>query len=174
MAIRDILCEPDSRLKKLSIPIVEVTSSVSKNINDLLDTFNSAPGVGIAMPQIGVLERVVIVDAKRAPRLRSVSGAEPEIFQGQLILINPVIIQKEGTQLFREGCLSVPEYTGYVQRFEKIWVEAFDEKMNKKKHEFSGFESVIVQHEMDHLDGILFIDRVISPGSLFRRKQGSV
>lgn len=163
MAIRDILCEPDNRLKKLSVPITEVTSSVSKNINDLLDTFNAAPGVGIAMPQIGILERVVIVDASRQARIK-------EKFQGQLILINPVIVQKEGTQLFREGCLSVPEYTGYVQRFEKIWVKASDEKMNEKEYEFSGFESVIVQHEMDHLDGILFIDRVISPGQLFRRK----
>jgi peptide deformylase len=64
----------------------------------------------------------------------------------------------------------VPEYTGYVQRFEKVWVKAFDQEMNQKEYEFNGFESVIVQHEMDHLDGILFIDRVISPGQLFRRK----
>lgn len=170
MAIRDILCEPDIRLKQISKPITELTSSVIQNIGDLADTFNSAPGVGIAMPQIGILERIVIIDATRAPRLRSVSGAEPEKFQGQLILINPVIVQKEGAQLFREGCLSVPEYTGYVQRFEKIKVKAFDTDMHEKEYEFNGFESVIVQHEMDHLDGILFIDRVISPGQLFRRK----
>jgi peptide deformylase len=135
-----------------------------KAVSHLIETFNSAPGVGIAMPQIGVLERVVIVDASRQTKIK-------EIFNGQLILINPMIVKSEGSQIFREGCLSVPEYTGYVQRFEKIWVEAFDEKMNKKKYEFSGFESVIVQHEMDHLDGILFIDRVISPGSLFRWKK---
>lgn len=163
MAIRDILCEPDIRLKQISKPITEFTSSVIQNIGDLADTFNSAPGVGIAMPQIGILERIVIIDATRQTRIK-------EKFQGQLILINPVIVQKEGAQLFREGCLSVPEYTGYVQRFEKIKVKAFDTDMHEKEYEFNGFESVIAQHEMDHLDGVLFIDRVISPGQLFRRK----
>jgi len=164
VAIRDILCEPDIRLKQISKPITELTSSVIQNIGDLADTFNSAPGVGIAMPQIGILERIVIIDATRQTRIK-------EKFQGQLILINPVIVQKEGAQLFREGCLSVPEYTGYVQRFEKIKVKAFDTDMHEKEYEFNGFESVIAQHEMDHLDGVLFIDRVISPGQLFRRKQ---
>jgi peptide deformylase len=163
VAICDILCEFDPRLKKLSIPITEITSSVSQNIKDLLETFASAPGVGIAMPQIGILERVVIVDASRQTKIK-------EKFNGQIILVNPVITKSEGTQIFREGCLSVPEYTGYVQRFEKVWVKAFDQEMNQKEYEFNGFESVIVQHEMDHLDGILFIDRVISPGQLFRRK----
>jgi len=163
VTIRDILCEPDPRLKKLSIPITEVTSSVSQNINDLIDTFNSAPGVGIAMPQIGILERVVIVDASRQTKIK-------EKFNGQIILINPVITRSEGTQIFREGCLSVPQYTGYVQRYEKIWVKAFDQEMKENEYEFNGFESVIAQHEMDHLDGILFIDRVISPGQLFKRK----
>jgi len=163
VAIRDILCEPDPRLKKVSQTVVSLTSETKQNIQDLIETFNSAPGVGVAMPQIGILERVVIIDAARQTRIK-------ESFHGQLILINPVIIQKEGTQLFREGCLSVPEYTGYVQRFEKILVKAFDLEMNEKQYEFNGFESVIAQHEMDHLDGILFIDRVISPGQLFRRK----
>jgi peptide deformylase len=89
VAIRDILCEPDVRLKQISQTVTTLVPQTKQNIQDLIETFNSAPGVGIAMPQIGILERIVIIDATRQTRIK-------EKFQGQLILINPVLITNKG------------------------------------------------------------------------------
>jgi peptide deformylase len=123
--------------------------------------------VGVAAPQIGVTLRVCVVD---------VSGSRhgKDNNHGQLCMINPEIIAREGVAIMREGCMSVPDYTGDVERATSISVRYMD--VDEKSHEIiaSGFEAVAIQHEMDHLDGILFLDRIVSiKTGLFRRKNYS-
>lgn len=119
---------------------------------DLLDTLNSVPGVGIAAPQIGHLRRVVVVDAGRNERC--------EKHHGLLILVNPVITAASGSQVFKEGCLSVPQYLARMKRSWLVTVEALSVVGAPIRVDADGFEAVVLQHEIDHLDGILFLDRV--------------
>lgn len=119
--------------------------------------------VGIAAPQTGNLQRIVVVDAS--------AGRKKCQNHGLIEMINPVIIRAQGASINREGCLSVPEYTGNVERSESIVVKYLDLSGEERVLEASGFEAVILQHEMDHLDGILFPDRVVSNRDLFLRKK---
>jgi len=125
---------------------------ISKSLVDTMNYY--AHSVGIAAPQIGIPSRIVAVDARRAKR--------PCKNSGLLILANPEISAEEGKIVFREGCMSVPGFHAYVERAARIKVKAFD-MVSKKIREFEseGFEAVVLQHEIDHLDGILFIDRKI-------------
>lgn len=134
-------------------------------VTDLVDTMRGGPGsVGVAAPQIGVMLRVCVVDVSRH-RL----GKEQN--QGLLVMINPVLLRGSGSAIMREGCMSVPDYTGDVERYTEIEVAYLDERGEKRLLRTGGFEAVAVQHEMDHLDGILFLDRIISlKTGLFRRK----
>jgi peptide deformylase len=118
-------------------------------------------GVGIAAPQVGRLERIVIVDVSGKPKIKH---------HGRLILINPEIISKEGTAVGREGCLSVPEYTGNVARAKFITLRAQDEFGKICEFQMERYEARAVQHEMDHLDGLLLLDRLVSRRDLFRRQ----
>ncbi len=163
MAVLEILVYPDSRLKEKSLPVEKLNDAVRAFINDLEETMRAGPGgVGIAAPQVGRLERIVIVDVSSKPKVSS---------HGCLCLINPEIVEKEGSQVGREGCLSVPEYTGNVARATRITVNALDPSGQKRTYNMEGFEAVAVQHEMDHLDGLLFLDRLVSKrDGLFRRK----
>jgi peptide deformylase len=126
---------------------------------DLIDTMRSFPGcVGLAAPQIGELVRVAVVDCSEHPR-----AVDPN---GLLVLVNPRIVRSEGDELGREGCLSIPDLTGNVRRATAIRVEAGPVAV-----ESGGFEARCIQHELDHLDGILFLDRVESLAhDLFVRK----
>ena len=118
--------------------------------------------MGIAAPQVGRLERIIIVDVSSKPKVSS---------HGCLYLINPEIIRQEGSRVGREGCLSVPDYTGNVARAIHITVNALDPSGKRHTYHMEGFEAIAVQHEMDHLDGLLFLDRLVSKrDSLFRRK----
>jgi peptide deformylase len=163
MAILEILVYPDPILKKKSIPVEKVDDSVRAFILDLEETMRNGPGgVGIAAPQVGRLERIVIVDVSSKHKISS---------HGCLYLINPEIVDQEGSQVGREGCMSVPDYTGNVARATNITVKALDLTGESKTYNIEGFEAVAVQHEMDHLDGLLFLDRLVSKrDSLFRRK----
>ena len=163
MAVFDILIYPDSRLKKVSRQISVVDESVNKFIFDLEETMRAGPpSVGIAAPQVGRFERIVIVDV-------SVKPDTPN--HGKLILINPQINMKQGEVTGREGCLSVPDYTGNVARAETITLQALDLTGESKTYEMEGFEARAVQHEIDHLDGLLFLDRLVSRrNNLFKRK----
>lgn len=164
MALRDIVLYPDNRLKTLCEPVEHFNAELRDFVHDLLETCTNGPGaVGIAAPQVGVLQRICIVDATRARK--------PVPNHGKLILVNPEITAWEGFAMGREGCLSVPDYTGNVVRAEKIQLRAYDLDGQVLSFEMEGYEARIAQHEIDHLDGVLFLDRLISRGAdLFQRK----
>ena len=167
MAILPILKFPDPLLKERSAPVAGVDDGVSSVIDDLLETMRASPGaVGIAAPQVGILKRIVVVDVSAHRR-----GGQEEN-HGLLVLVNPEILARGGKQLVREGCMSVPDYTANVQRAQWVLVDAVDREGKQLILEAIGFEAVAIQHEMDHLDGILFLDRVVSVKTdLFRRKK---
>ncbi|HSL99384.1 MAG TPA: peptide deformylase [Candidatus Limnocylindria bacterium] len=167
MAILPILQFPDPRLKETSAPVTGVTAEVSAFIDDLLETMRASPGcVGIAAPQVGMASRIIVVDVSDHRR-----GGQEEN-HGLLVLVNPEILARGGKQLVREGCMSVPDYTANVQRAQWVLVDALDREGKQTILEAIGFEAVVIQHEADHLDGYLFLDRVSSiKTDLFRRKR---
>lgn len=165
MAVRPVILYPDARLKTPCAVVETVDDRVREAAQDLLDTMDAGPPrtVGIAAPQIGVMERVAIVDTSRNPKYPKAHGL--------LVLVNPRIATHEGEQFFREGCLSLPDYTANIRRHQKITVEALDLDGRPVQIEADGFEAVVLQHEINHLDGVLFLDRVANVKTdLFRRK----
>jgi len=167
MAVKEVLVYPDPRLKEVCAPIEEFDDSVVQLLQDLVDTMvDAGHSVGVAAPQIGEIRRAVVVDVSH-----SKPGKKQEN-HGLLQMVNPEIIEKEGSQVVREGCMSVPEYTGNVTRAEKIVVQFLNEAGELQVIPADGFEAIAIQHELDHLDGHLFLDRVSSlKTDLFRRKQ---
>lgn len=165
MAVKEVLVYPDPTLKEISEDVTALTDEVKKTITDLLDTMEaSSHSVGIAAPQIGKLFRIIAIDASKNKKCDN--------NHGKMIMINPEILKWEGIIQFREGCMSVPDYTGNVNRARKIIVQYQDENFEQKALEAEEFEAVLIQHEIDHLDGVLFIDRVVSKRTdLFRRKK---
>ena len=163
MAVLDILVYPDPRLKQICTPVQRFDDALRAFVRDLEQTMRAGPGaVGIAAPQVGRFERLVLVDVSSKPKVKS---------HGRLLLVNPEITHWEGYAVGREGCLSVPDYTGNVIRAERIRVEARDEHGQALHLDLEGYEARAVQHEMDHLDGLLFLDRLVSRrNDLFRRK----
>lgn len=163
MAILDILVYPDPGLKQASEKVAVFDDAFRTFVADLDETRLHAPGcVGIAAPQVGRLQRIAIVDVSGNPKHNS---------NGLLILINPEITEWDGFIKGREGCLSVPDYTGNVMRAGTITVEAQTTDGSTCSIECEGFEARAVQHEIDHLDGLLFLDRLVSRrNDLFRRK----
>ncbi|HEX9190709.1 MAG TPA: peptide deformylase [Candidatus Deferrimicrobiaceae bacterium] len=167
MAVLPIRLFPDPVLKEKAAPVEGVTAEVSAFVGDLVETMRSSPGgVGISAPQVGDLRRIVVVDVSGHRR----GGQEQN--HGLLVLVNPEILAMGGKQIVREGCMSIPDYTANVQRAQWVLVDALDGNGNRSIIESLGFEAVAIQHEMDHLDGILFLDRVVSVKTdLFRRKK---
>jgi len=159
MAVREILVHPDACPKQIATAVTDFGEVLDALYKDLEDTLLQAPGcVGIAAPQIGCSQRVVMVDVRDSE-------------YGRLLLVNPEIVRHEGLVRGREGCLSVPDFTGNVIRADSIIVQARDRHGREQELSFSGFEARVVQHELDHLDGLLFLDRLISRRhDLFRRK----
>jgi peptide deformylase len=152
--IRPILLMPDPRLKQRCPDQKYFDGLFAAMLADLEDTRQAAPGcVGIAAPQIGEMTRVAIVDTS----FHKKHGAQSS---GRLVLVNPVITQQDGEWLGREGCLSLPDFTANVRRAAQIEVQYFDEQGNLQTLSASEFEAVAIQHEIDHLDGLLFLDRV--------------
>ncbi|MCM2265505.1 MAG: peptide deformylase [Desulfuromonadales bacterium] len=166
MAVRSILIYPDPLLKQVAICVLAADATVGELIQDLVDTMQAAGhSVGVAAPQIGDLRRVVVVDVSPSKL------GQQQHNHGLLEMVNPRIIERSGSRTFREGCMSVPEYTGNVTRAEHIVVEFTDRQGRLRAIESSGFEAVAIQHELDHLDGLLFLDRVSSlKTDVFRRK----
>lgn len=166
MAVQTVLVYPDPLLKEISAPIETFDDSVRHLLLDLVDTMvDAGHSVGIAAPQIGDLRRAVVVDVSR-----SKAGKKQEN-HGLIQMVNPEIIEHEGSCEAREGCMSVPEYTGNVTRAESILVQYQDENNVNRVIRSEGFEAIAIQHEIDHLDGLLFLDRVSSlKTGLFRRK----
>jgi len=160
--MHELITLPDERLRQTSQPVVQFDDKLRKFTKDLEQAMLDGPGgVGIAAPQLGVLQRIVIVDCSL--------GLHKNKNHGRLIMVNPEIIAQDGEVLGREGCLSVPEWVGTVPRARRISVRYQD--VQGKKHELStkAFEARVIQHEIDHLDGILFIDKVVSTKDLIRR-----
>ena len=159
MAIRRVLKMGDPVLRCQSAPIENFSDpNLNHMITDMVDTMRHAKGVGLAAPQIGFLKRVVILEVNHNPRY-------PEVDPIPLaIIINPVIISHSTqTSSYWEGCLSVPGLRGKVSRYDSIVLRACDVNGNSYDTELVGFEARILQHEMDHLDGVLFPDRLESP-----------
>ena len=164
MAVLEVLTYPDARLKQECSPVEHFDAALRAFVADLEETRQAGPGaVGIAAPQVGCRQRIVIVDVSTLKR--------PVPNHGHLILVNPEITAWDGYAVGREGCLSVPDYTGNVIRAERIHLVAFDPYGERREFDMAGFEARAVQHEMDHLDGLLFLDRLVSKrNDLFRRK----
>lgn len=160
----DILIYPDQRLKQISESVEEIDRNLLAFIEELEQTRQAGPGaVGIAAPQVSMFKQIVIVDVSKMKK--------PVENHGHMVMINPEISQWEGMHMGREGCLSVPDFTGNVIRAEKIQVKYMDELGKFHEIESSGFEARAIQHEIDHLDGLLFLDRLVSRRSdLFKRK----
>lgn len=164
MAILEILTLPDAALKQVSQPVTAFDDELRAFIDDLEETRLNGPGaVGIAAPQVGRFKRVVILDCS--------TTRKPVPNHGRLVLINPEITHWEGYEMGREGCLSVPDYTGNVIRATRIQLVARDPNGEPLEFAMEGYEARAAQHEIDHLDGMLFVDRVVSRRTdLFKRK----
>lgn len=147
MAIRKIRKIGDGILNKKSKEINEVTGRISTLIDDMLDTMYDADGVGLAAPQVGILKRIVVIDVTQ-------EGNEP------IIMINPVILETSGEQTGEEGCLSVPGKSGIVTRPNYVKVRAFDRDMNEYELEGTELLARAICHEVEHLEGILYVERV--------------
>jgi len=160
----EILTYPDPRLTRESQAVTVFDDELRAFVAALEETMRAGPGaVGIAAPQVGRTQRVVIVDCTGKKDLPT--------NHGRMVLINPEISAWEGLVVGREGCLSVPDFTGNVIRAERVTLEAHDERGEQRQFHFEGYEARAVQHEIDHLDGLLFLDRLVSRrNDLFRRK----
>ena len=145
MAKREILHFPDSRLRNVAGPVEKVDDEIRQLVDDMFETMYDAPGIGLAAIQINVPQRVIVIDI-------SEDKSEP------LCLINPEILEKEGEESMDEGCLSVPEIYETVTRAEKIRVRALDRDGKSFEMDTDGLLAVCIQHEIDHLDGKLFVD----------------
>ena len=168
MPIQNILRYPHPVLKKVCNQVATIDRDICILVQDLLDTMRAGPGsVGVAASQIGVTLRVCVVDV-------SASRHGKDNNHGQLCMINPEIVTRNGVAVMREGCMSVPDYTGDVERATEITVRFLEPDGSKREILASGFEAVAIQHEMDHLDGVLFLDRIVClKTGLFRRKNYS-
>jgi peptide deformylase len=151
MAFRQILRFPDKRLCEVSRPIAEVTDEVRVLASDLLDVMYDEPGIGLAAPQAGEAIRLIVLDTQWTEE-----GAERD----PLVLVNPEIQQPEGKLVWKEGCLSVPNFEAEVERAERVRLCARDLEGQEVAIDATGLLAVCLQHEVDHLDGILFLDRI--------------
>ena len=155
MAVRTILHYPDKRLRQKAEPVREVTAEVRALVEDMAETMYAAPGVGLAAPQIGVLLRIFVIDI--AP-----NDAPSDL----RVFINPEIVEKRGVTTWEEGCLSFPSIHSEIERAESVTVRATDLEGNTFELTGEGLLAIAIQHEYDHLDGVLMIDRV----SLLKRR----
>ena len=150
MALLPILTAPDPALKKISAPVKQVDASVRKLMDDMLETMYHAPGIGLAAPQVGVLKRVIVLDLAR-------EGEEPQ----PLRIANPEIVWvSDDDATYNEGCLSVPEHYADVVRPGACRVKYLDQDNKQQEIAAEGLLATCLQHEIDHLDGVLFIDHL--------------
>lgn len=164
--IRPVLVYPDRRLKAVATPVRTFGPALGRLADDLADTARHHPRtVGLAATQIGVMWRVIHVDCTGHPRVPEAAGP--------LCLVNPVVVEREGSEVDREGCLSLPEVTANVRRATRIEVHARDLDGAPRVVRAEGFEARVLLHEIDHLDGVLILDRVASlAGDVFPRRSG--
>ena len=152
MTLLPILTAPDPRLKKKSLPVAAVDADVRQLMDDMLETMYAAPGIGLAAPQVGALKRVVVLDIDRE-----------DTKTGPLFMANPEIVEASDEDvIYEEGCLSVPDHYSDVARPASVRVRYLDRDGKQQELACEGLLATCVQHEIDHLDGILFIDHISS------------
>lgn len=164
MAILEIKKYPEEVLKIVAKPISKVTEELVNLSNDMLETMYAAPGIGLAAPQIGRSIRLAVIDTRYRDETGAVDTSEMTELERKisfpLRLFNPEIVKKEGKTTFDEGCLSVPGFLETVQRADYVELEALNEKGEKVFIQTDGLLAICIQHEIDHLNGKLFIDRL--------------
>jgi len=160
MALRTILHYPEPLLKQKSEPVTEFNDDLRQLAEDMAETMYDAPGVGLAAPQVGELKRMIVIDC---------AGSDEQA--DLIVAVNPEIIASEGDTVEEEGCLSVPGFWASVKRAEQVTLRYQDVEGNTHERTADGLLGICMQHELDHLEGILFVDR-LSPlkRSLFRKK----
>lgn len=161
MAIREIRKYPDEVLKKKAEPVEGVNEDLNRLIDDMVETMYAAPGVGLAAPQVGVSKRLIVVDVKTA------YGEEASLY----VLINPEVVESEGEVKSEEGCLSLPGFTVSIDRAEKVTVKALDREGKEICIPAEGLLAIALQHEIDHLEGTLILDRTSFLKREFYKKQ---
>ena len=150
MAVLEILTYPDERLRKKAAPVEVVDDEVKKLVDDMAETMYG-DGVGLAATQVGVMKRVIVIDV-------TYTDEKPDL----TVLINPEVVEKSGSCVSEEGCLSLPEVREDVERAEQVTVRALGREGDPVEISAEGFLATAIQHEMDHLEGLLLIDRVSS------------
>ncbi|MCE5194208.1 MAG: peptide deformylase [Nitrospiraceae bacterium] len=160
MALLDIKKYPENVLKAKTLPVTDINVDIQHLVNDMLETMYDAGGIGLAANQVGILKRLCVID------LRAANEQTPLI-----VLINPEIIEKTGIAEAEEGCLSVPDYRAKVRRAEQIFVKGMDITGRLVEIEAKDLLARVLQHEIDHLDGFLFIDRLTPIKKDFFKKQ---
>lgn len=160
MSVHEVVQYPSEVLRRPGQWVERFDADLRVLVEDMFETMYAARGVGLAAPQIGVSQRVFVMDPQQEN--------EP---MGPLAMINPTIVRREGEQVFEEGCLSIPGFSADVRRAESVTVEYLDPHGEPRVLEASGYPAVIVQHEIDHLDGVLFVDYLSSVRARLFEKQ---
>jgi peptide deformylase len=156
MAVREILVYPHPALRTVAEPVERVTDDIKKIVDDMAESMYAAPGVGLAAPQVGIAKRIFVIDTAG-------EGESPNL----LVFINPRFLRKEGEILWEEGCLSFPGIHEEVTRAERVVVQALNRDGVSFEIDAEGLTAVALQHEYDHLDGVLLVDHV----SFFKKRQ---
>jgi len=164
MAVLPIRRVPDPILKHPTHPVGRITPAIECLIDDMLATMRHHPRcVGLAAPQVGSALRLAVMDASAHPKTTT--------YHGLIVLINPQLEAQEGAIVQREGCLSIPDFTANVRRATRLRLRATDRQGSERVYDLEGFEAIVAQHEIDHLNGTLFLDRVANlRADVFRRK----
>jgi peptide deformylase len=163
MAVLEIKKYPEKILKEKTAPVTEFDSELQRLIDDMIETMYAAPGVGLAANQVGVSKQIIVIDVSSAEANRSDKeerGDESFRQSPLIVLINPKIVHAEGETAVEEGCLSIPGYIMVMKRAEKVKVTGLDRQGKPVEIEGTGFLSRALQHEIDHLNGILLVDRI--------------
>ena len=151
MALRPVLQFPDPRLKRVSVPIPALSDALRVLAGDMLEVMYAEPGIGLAAPQLGEAVRLIVMDTQWTEE-----GAE----RAPIVVVNPEIVHREGQIVCTEGCLSVPDFQAEVERSERVVVRGTDLEGRPFEEDACEVRAVCFQHEIDHLDGLLFIDRI--------------
>jgi peptide deformylase len=162
--ILEVLKYPDPRLRRKALPVEKVTPELQKLADDMLETMYAENGIGLASIQVGVEKQLLVIDIRPMSEgdrydLDNMTELEKNV-EMPIVIFNPVLKKKEGKTTFEEGCLSLPGYYETVQRFEHIEVEGLDRNNKKMKLDLDGLLAICMQHEMDHLEGKVFLDRL--------------
>ena len=155
MAVLEVMKTGHPVLKQIAEPVEVVNKKIRQLLDDMAETMYKTDGVGLAAPQVNVSKRIIVLDDGN----------------GLIEVINPEIVKKEGSQIGLEGCLSVPELFGDVERYDKIEVHGINRNNKKIKIKAEGFLARIFQHEIDHLNGILFVEKLVNPNEIFIHKK---